>query len=1170
MEGSDDERLEPIRMLVQRSFRLDPDKWRDFVSESSNRTALTRFMSSPDYLLFFHLQPDSGLQASLGFPSAAQSKVVCVSRAAQEGSGKAFRIQEFSGGKALSGLVGLSEEVSCPLLNRVADSSSWAVGVAPDAMKLLEKQKNAAQVVEAKVEGLTFLPPPDALCNQDDLDRFLARSGPDQGGGCHDNDNSNTNGLVQDPSPKNLSLTGSNNSDNSHHDDSVEECSSLHDNGFHVDQNEQKLSVARLLHACEETVVEWVELVSDFLQQDWSGLVLDRQKPVPSEEFSFWKNRLKNLLFIQDQLLSAKAQQVSSILKAEDSIYWAALQDLQRHVQEGVREAEDITLHLTPVQQKLSEVLEMDFLQLKDNVAAVMDKVGLLWTGSEFYCRPRRTVVLLQEICNLYIQLSRDFLPGQEVIGVLVSEPGPVLQDIRLVIQTLQALKSAFCEQQTQLEHQNQNQIQATPTPSWTFPSHLVFFHLDTFLNRLLSIQEVHLVTARFYQLDQAVLSGASGTLLTVGIQQVYQDFLVQVRLLSACSCDPTDPEDQTFELELDQFWEQVLDLETRLVSVLSKALEDCSEVASAAKVVKMFWFFLDRPRVQDQLPPCLARLEDQVLSDLDRTELEFYSQKEKPERWFRFCPAGAARLCWNRQLRRRTQETLRSFRTIQNLCGGVALAPALLQRAEQVVELLQDFRTSTRSDWSAGLEEDCGSVLNQKLVQIDPPTHLEVAGRKQLEAVLQQLRYVSREGGVALRPNADRLLLARDDITRTFVLLDQTVSCYNQVVGGAMEAELPLIQEQLQQLNDTLSELQSKTWICKGVQQESQQALAVHSSITEARANMDAMRTIAQGWAELDLLQRSGDSLLESSVNDQICRGIKTDGEQLLSLTQVNRRLYSADEASEAWTGYLDYIDDRVQDGLLQLLHRALRFLTNSMNTQSGGAALLAVSLQLQDSRGLVFEPSIDDGPAAFLKTIIRDVYGAGALVPRISVGRHGDYQESLRQNPELCALEQEVMTRLLQVKEEAEKLRAGLDRYAHLWLSDKQAVFQEFLAYGKPLAVGEVEADKNPPSLKDFQREIQVLLTISSEVTHLDEGVVLQGWLQVDMHPFITCLLSIILDWKDMYTDFLLESATNSLQQATRPQDRGSASFDLTDTILLLEVAGVELPEHLAAKLQ
>ncbi|XP_054876649.1 dynein beta chain, ciliary-like [Poeciliopsis prolifica] len=310
------------------------------------------------------------------------------------------------------------------------------------------------------------------------------------------------------------------------------------------------------------------------------------------------------------------------------------------------------------------------------------------------------------------------------------------------------------------------------------------------------------------------------------------------------------------------------------------------------------------------------------------------------------------------------------------------------------------------------------------------------------------------------------------------------------------MEAELPLIQKQLQQLNDTLSELQNKTWIYKGMQQQSQQVLAVHSSITEARANMDAMRSITQGWAELDLLLRSDDSLLQSSVNDHTCSGIKADGEQLLTLTQVNRDLYRAEEASEAWTGYLDYIDDRVQDGLLQLLHRALRFLTDSMNTQSGGAALLAVSLQLRDSRGLVFEPSIDDGPTAFLKTIIRDVYGAGALVPRISVSRHGDYQESLRQNPELCALEQEVMARLLQMKEEAEKLRAELNRYAHLWLSDKRAVFQEFLDYGKPLAVGEVEAEKNPPSLKDFQREIQVLLTVSSEVSHLDEGLVLQGW--------------------------------------------------------------------------
>lgn len=47
----------------------------------------------------------------------------------------------------------------------------------------------------------------------------------------------------------------------------------------------------------------------------------------------------------------------------------------------------------------------------------------------------------------------------------------------------------------------------------------------------------------------------------------------------------------------------------------------------------------------------------------------------------------------------------------------------------------------------------------------------------------------------------------------------------------------------------------------------------------------------------ELDLLQRSGDSLLESSVNDHNCRGIKADGEQLLSLTQVGLNTWQGGE---------------------------------------------------------------------------------------------------------------------------------------------------------------------------------------------------------------------------------------------------------------------------------
>lgn len=193
-----------------------------------------------------------------------------------------------------------------------------------------------------------------------------------------------------------------------------------------------------------------------------------------------------------------------------------------------------------------------------------------------------------------------------------------------------------------------------------------------------------------------------------------------------------------------------------------------------------------------------------------------------------------------------------------------------------------------------------------------------------------------------------------------------------------------------------------------------------------------------------------------------------------------------------------------------------------------------------------------------------------------------------SLQQSPDLSALEQEVMCHLLQVRQEVERLRAGLDRYSYLWKSNRREVMQQFLTYsrelGPELLEVEVEVEETPPTLKDFQREVRhtcpgvflkviqsvfllsrcftppvwcivggdsavdrwffrspaasglcvcdVLLQMESlhrlntEVTHLDDVIILHSWLQVDLRPFRDSLLSIIHDWTQMYTEYLLDS--------------------------------------------
>lgn len=48
--------------------------------------------------------------------------------------------------------------------------------------------------------------------------------------------------------------------------------------------------------------------------------------------------------------------------------------------------------------------------QLKQHMASVMEDVCLMWIRSQFYCKPSRMVVLLQEICNLLIHLVHTFV----------------------------------------------------------------------------------------------------------------------------------------------------------------------------------------------------------------------------------------------------------------------------------------------------------------------------------------------------------------------------------------------------------------------------------------------------------------------------------------------------------------------------------------------------------------------------------------------------------------------------------------------------------------------------------------------------------------------------------------------------------------------------------------
>ena len=76
----------------------------------------------------------------------------------------------------------------------------------------------------------------------------------------------------------------------------------------------------------------------------------------------------------------------------------------------ALTEAQDINMHLKPLRHQLEDLEQAEFDESAKNMAPLMHTVALVWSNSNYYNTPARIIVLLQEICNLIIEMVISFI----------------------------------------------------------------------------------------------------------------------------------------------------------------------------------------------------------------------------------------------------------------------------------------------------------------------------------------------------------------------------------------------------------------------------------------------------------------------------------------------------------------------------------------------------------------------------------------------------------------------------------------------------------------------------------------------------------------------------------------------------------------------------------------
>ena len=364
------------------------------------------------------------------------------------------------------------------------------------------------------------------------------------------------------------------------------------------DGDDKKTPVDRaLMHSMQNAVIEWARQIRDVVQQDSAQPLVDGKNPTPIVELKFWESREKNMFNIYSQLKCDKVRKMATVLKVIDSTYYSTVWNLFQEVIVQLRKAQDITAHLKPMTNVLDELESKDFAEHVESdcvtLKCVLEIVGLCWARCKSYQDPLRIVVLLQEICNLLIELARSYLDPENLLKGEIDESLEKLNNCKKVMKT-------YSDLYTETQNRMKDFFEEGDTPvEWTFARTLVFSRFDNFMKRIDQVRDFFETSLEYLKLEKIEFGGISGGALSQRVVTLFDEFNAEFKVFTERTYDPLDWNDQTgFKVDYYKFRSKIDDFDRRLAKCACLGFDDCCNVESMYKLLAIFGSLVKRPLI--------------------------------------------------------------------------------------------------------------------------------------------------------------------------------------------------------------------------------------------------------------------------------------------------------------------------------------------------------------------------------------------------------------------------------------------------------------------------------------------------------------------------------------------------------------------------------------------
>jgi len=933
-----------------------------------------------------------------------------------------------------------------------------------------------------------------------------------------------------------------------------------------------------LIQGMQDCIINWTRQIKKIFDQDSSHALNNRNDfPLPNVEIQFWEERYKDLKNIYAQLTNPVVRKLATLLKLIDSTYYSTVYNIFEDVKEELHRSEDIVAHLKPMRNVLDELEQADFVEIIETkymiLRRVLEVIGMVWSHCDSYRDPVRIVVLFKEICNLMIEIARNYLDPENILKGEIDES---LEKVNNALKVMTEFSKLFEAMRKDLQRffEESGKI----TKEWEFSYDLIFAdRYDRVVNRIKDLQNFLMTCNEYLKLEKVEFGGIQGGALSQQVFDIFEEFNNEYRIFTERNYDAMNYLDEKFGYKVDfaadyfRFKNKIRDFDRRLAKCACLGFDDCLNTENMFKLLAIFGSLVQRPLISSDFDANYIRLIKTYNDELDRAKRIYDRQIEETARLgyapvHAMQPPVAGQLKWARELRVRIQRPRHSFNLVDHPTMQSDSAEAIYRKYDQMESLISKFEENVYAEWVATVDEACNFNMNQPVLKRDAQNNiLSVNFDRALTTVLREVRYLKFLEKPDIPESALKLYEQNDKFRDLTANLDRTVAWYNKIRATIIDVEAPILADQLETIDAYLKEAETSLYwsdpkVSEYTTEARNQVQDLETRLTSSKDNVIMIDSIMSNWCKYSLYERKPDQKdprnkvldIENKDDKKMKKYniIKADGERIHKLIAENAEFLKADISGPNWKAYLDFVDDKIIDGLEACLKCSLSYLYENMENKPDQIPLFAAKLELQMPK-MVFSPSLEaqntNSFQNLVASILDDIFQQASLIERVSIQdssestdaqtNRNSYVWEMEDSSDLMSLREEIDDKVREASEQAQAHADTFQQFQNLWEDDRNQFLKQFLTYGHILTPEEIESyagepiPETPPKIAQFKEQIDSYETLFDSISNFDDTEIFLSWFRVTITPFKAALLNIVKKWSLMFKQHIVTTIENDL---------------------------------------